>query len=233
MNEVDRLAEILRQQFAAVSSTSDEIWSQSPVAKVIDCVLSLNRPYDRVVQPRVQRFIRNHPDVEALSQLRALMTHYPRLLDFSEKELDYRDQDRAEVLFGVIDYLLDVQQDHAGNTETERLERWAAWARPGDYLAVGVRGFGLAGFQYLRMLFGAQTTKPDVHIIRFVSKHVGRQVTNIQALYLLERAAKRAGRPIRELDIAIWQAGARSNDPVLQSSVNMRAKQLEDGSANG
>ena len=29
---------------------------------------------------------------------------------------------------------------------------------------VGVRGFGLAGFQYMRMLFGAQTAKPDIHI---------------------------------------------------------------------
>lgn len=188
MNEVDRLAETLRQRFAVVSSRSDEIWWQSPAAKVIDCVLSLNRQYDRVVQPRVQRFIRNHPHVETLSQLRVLMTHYPRPLDFSEKELDYRHQDRAETLLGVIDYLLDVQQDHAGDTETERLEHWAAWARPGDYLAVGVRGFGLAGFQYLRMLFGAQTTKPDIHVIRFVSKYVDRQVTNIQALYLLERA---------------------------------------------
>jgi hypothetical protein len=66
----------------------------------------------------------------------------------------------------------------------------AAWAGPGDYLSVAARGFGLAGFQYLRMLFGAQTTKPDIHIIRFVSTIIGRKVTDVQALYLLERTAK-------------------------------------------
>ena len=59
------------------------------------------------------------------------------------------------------------------------------------------------------MLLGAQTTKPDVHIIRFFSNIVGRKVTDVQALYLLDRAAKRAGLPIRELDIAIWEKSAR------------------------
>jgi hypothetical protein len=72
-----------------------------------------------------------------------------------------------------------------------------------------VPGFGLGGFQYLRMLFGAQTTKPDVHIIRFVSEAIGRKIADIKALYLLERAAKQAGLPIRELDITIWETGAR------------------------
>ena len=90
------------------------------------------------------------------------------------------------------------------------MENWAEWTRPGDYLAVGVKGFGLAGFQYLRMLFGAQTTKPDIHIMRFVAEHIGRPVTDIQALYLLEKAARLAGLPLRELDAAIWESRART-----------------------
>jgi hypothetical protein len=32
------------------------------------------------------------------------------------------------------------------------------------------------------MLFGADTTKPDKYIIEFVSKHAGRQVSDIQAV---------------------------------------------------
>jgi hypothetical protein len=142
-----------------------------------------------------------------------LITRYDTALDFSRAELDYKDQRRAGTLLGVVDYLLDAQHEHEGPTEAERLERWAAWARPGDYLAIGVPGFGLAGFQYLRMLFGAQTTKPDVHIIRFVSEAVGRKVTDVQALYLLERAAKRSGLRIRELDAAIWERSARGGKP--------------------
>ena len=213
MNEVEQLVDVLRQQFLSISPPPDAVWARSPAVKVIDCVLSLNRHYDRMVLPRVQHFTRNHPEIQTLSQLHALMARYASPLAFSITELDYYHQRRAETLLGVIDYLLEVQHEHEGCTETERLERWAVWARPGDYLAIGVPGFGLAGFQYLRMLFGAQTTKPDVHIIRFVSDAVHRKVTDVQALYLLERAAKCSGLPIRELDIAIWEASARNKNP--------------------
>lgn len=51
-----------------------------------------------------------------------------------------------------------------------RLRRLARWAPPCDYLVVGVAGFGLAGFQYLRRLFGAETTKPGVHVMRYVAR---------------------------------------------------------------
>lgn len=209
MSELDHLVVELRKRFSNLPSPSDAIWAQSPAAKVIDCVLSLNRHYDRVVLPRVQRFARNHPDIVELSQLRALITQYATPLEFCKAELNYNDERRAKTLLGVIDYLLDAELEHEGRAETDRLGQWATWARPGDYLAVDVPGFGLAGFQYLRMLFGAQTTKPDVHIIRFVSEAIGRKIADIKALYLLERAAKQADLPIRELDITIWETGAR------------------------
>jgi len=138
VNEVDVLIEVVRQRFSTLPAPLDEIRLQSPAVKVIDCVLSLNRRYDRVVLPRVQQFTRKHPDIQALSQLRALIARYDRPLDFSNAELEYNDQRRALTLLGLVDYLLDVLQEHEGRTEAERLERWAIWARPGDYLAVGV-----------------------------------------------------------------------------------------------
>lgn len=206
---VDKLVAVLRKRFSNLPPSTDAIWAQSPAAKVIDCVLSLNRHYDRVVLPRVQQFVSKHPNIVDLSQLLALITQYATPLEFCKAELNYNDQRRAKTLIGVIDYLIDAEQMHEGQTETDRLVQWANWTRPGDYLAVNVHGFGLAGFQYLRMLFGAQTTKPDVHIIRFVSEAIGRKVIDFQALYLLERAAKESGLPIRELDITIWDTGAR------------------------
>jgi hypothetical protein len=75
----------------------------------------------------------------------------------------------------------------------------------------GFRGFGLAGFQYLRMLFGANTTKPDVHVRQYVSEAVGRRrVSEVEALNLLERAASDAGIGLRDLDTTIWEKSARS-----------------------
>ena len=212
MSDLDAVSERLRQKFPSVRAPSDQIWSQCPALKVIDCALSLNRHYDKVVSPRVQQFARTHPEIKELSDLRRLISRYESPLEFSKAELNYADSRRADTLVGVLDCLLDLQRDFQGETEAERLEAWAAWARPGDYLTLSVRGFGLAGFQYLRMLFGAQTTKPDVHIVRFVSENVGRKVSDVQALNLLERAAVRTGLPVRDLDVAIWEASARTKE---------------------
>jgi hypothetical protein len=105
---------------------------------------------------------------------------------FCEAKTRYRDERRANTLAGVVEYLLDAVVEHPGADEETRLRRWAQWCRPGDYLTVGVSCFGLAGFQYLRMLFGAQTTKPDVHIVRFVGEVTNKIVSPVQALNVME-----------------------------------------------
>lgn len=99
--------------------------------------------------------------------------------------------------------------------------------RPSDSAYVGVMGFGPAGFQYLRMLFGAQTTKPEVHIRRFVSAAVGSPVSDVQALNLLETAGKLLDYPLAVLDYAIWEQLARgssaSEDPyTYELKINQR-----------
>ena len=207
MTDVQRLADIMLGRYDHVQANASYVWPWAS-QRVIDCVLSLNRRYHAVVKPRVENFSANHAQVQSLSDLKTCISTFPSPTAFCAAELNYRDPRRAQTLAGVIDYLIDAQIEHEGADENERLSRWAAWVRPGDYLTVGVSGFGLAGFQYLRMLFGAQTTKPDVHIIRFVSEQLGRKVADVQALNLMERAARLAGLPLREVDAEIWRERA-------------------------
>ena len=176
---------------------------------MLDCVLSLNRNYDRVVKPRVKEFSRNRPDIRTVAELRQIMASYANLSDFLDVELRYKDPGRADMLQGVVDYLLDVQKDFGGSTENKRLRAWAKWARPGDFAFTGVYGFGLAGFQYLRLLLGANTAKPDKRICQFVSDSVNREVNSVEALFLLERAANRANLRLRDVDNALWNDAAR------------------------
>jgi hypothetical protein len=202
------LAAQLRRDFPAAK---EEMWgnrASPPPIQVVDCVLSLRRPYEKVVLPRVRAFATRRPEIATCLDLRDLIGSYPGPAEFLAAELDTRHARRAATLVGVVDYVLDVQARFDGGTEAERLLAWARWARPGDYLAVGVPGFGLAGFQYLRLLFGAETSKPDVHIIRYVSEAVGRTVTDIQALYALERASELVGVSVRALDSEIWKRRA-------------------------
>jgi hypothetical protein len=134
--------------------------------------LPVNRPYDSVVLPRVKRFAEKHAGVDTLQKLQDLMGSYSSPFDFSATEPNYKDSRRATTLRGVLSYLLDVEQDFPGSSEQQRLKAWPNWARPGDFAFTGVRGFGLAGFQYLRLLLGANTSKPDVWICRFVCRTV-------------------------------------------------------------
>ncbi|MBX9788163.1 MAG: hypothetical protein K2Y37_04550 [Pirellulales bacterium] len=129
--------------------------------------------------------------------------------DFLRDLLNYRDSSRAEVLSRVTDFLVALIGERRGNAELHRLERWATHAQAGDYRALAIPGFAIGGFQYLRMLFGANTTKPDVHIVRYVATAIGGQCSAVKALSLLEHAAQRRGIRLRDLDTTIWENSAR------------------------
>jgi len=208
MTDVERVAEVLRARYGHVQEHGAESEWPHASSRVIDCVLSLNRRYNAVVRPRVARFGEQHPNVESLMDLQDLVRNHGSPHRFCVEVLQYDDARRADTLVGVVSYLLDAQVEHAGASELERLARWATWCRPGDYLTVGVQGFGIAGFQYLRMLFGAQTAKPDVHIVAFVSSVLARTLSPVQALNMMERAARLVDLPLRAVDAAIWSARA-------------------------
>jgi len=208
-NDVQKLADAIRRDHPEVSPGADFIWTAAPPVQVIDCVMSLNRKYDSFVLPRVLKFVERFPDVCACADLRRLIDSYATPAAFLEDALNYRFPACAETISGVVMYLIAVQVQFSGPTEGEQLHQWAKSVRPGDYTHVGVKGFGLAGFQYLRMLFGAETTKPDVHIKNFVSDVIGRRVSEEETLQLLEEAAAIAEAPLRWLDVAIWESRAR------------------------
>jgi len=172
-------------------------------------VLSLNRHYDRFVVPRLDSFEERFASITSLGELRELIDSFDSPEVFVRDALKYRDAARAEVLSRVVDFLLEASASAVGNSELERRQNWAQDAQPAGYKAVGIRGFGLAGFQYLRMLFGANTTKPDVHIRRYVAAAVGRSVSDLQALSLLEEAAGKDRGALRDLDTTIWEGSAR------------------------
>ncbi len=207
--DIDHLAANLSQRFGHVAVRDRNSWGGNTALCVLDCVLSLNRRYDGFTLPRVKAFAAAHPDLTELAHLRALLATYPEVGQFSREHLNYNHAQREQTIRGVVDYLLAVGPGFPGVSEHERLKAWALAAKPADSAGVGVKGFGLAGFQYLRMLLGVQTTKPDVHIIRYVSQVIERRIDAWDALLLLEQAAAKAGLPLREVDAEIWRSAAR------------------------
>jgi len=207
-SEQRRLVAALRR-LPDVGPSSDRARRREPAVRVIDCVLSLNRNYDKVVVPMLDRFEQQHPEVRSIRELQALITRYSSCNAFVEDVLDYHDADCAATLRDVVNWLVTVGRWGLYEEQLSNLQLWASEARPTDYQDLGIRGFGLAGFQYLRMLFGANTTKPDVHICQYVADFIGRRVSDVEALGLLERAAAGAGLKLPDLDTTIWENAAR------------------------
>jgi len=211
-SDAKRLAQCLAADFPGAPAPPKRTWLDAPAARVIDCVLSLRKPYARVVTPRVKRFAETHPTVRSCAELVEAIASYPSPHAFVEHELKMRSKTKGAAIAAVANHLIDAQDalahhktfsdtaDHA--TEAERLRHWAESARPGDYLTLDAPRFGLAGFQYLRILFGAQTFKPDAHVLRYAENAIGRPIAGdnrreVRAVYALERTAQLCGVPAR------------------------------------
>ncbi|MFL5807632.1 MAG: hypothetical protein ACJ8CR_38635 [Roseiflexaceae bacterium] len=92
-----------------------------------------------------------------------------------------------------------------GTNEGVRLARWASAVRPQNSHAIQMTEFSLSGFQYLRMLFGAQAARPNVYLKRFVTQTLGRRnVDTYTLLDMIEQAARQARVPLRQIDWARW-----------------------------
>ena len=82
------------------------------------------------------------------------------------------------------------------------------------------------------MLFGANTTKPDVHICRYVSSAVGQKLSPIAALVLLEEVAAVHSIRVRDLDTMIWERSARGTEGTAAGGVGSAPSLRPDNSAN-
>lgn len=208
--DVERLATTLLELKPSIGRSTDPAWTRCPALKVLDCVLSLNRNYDSFVVPRLDRFEVIRPEVKSVIDLLTVIEANNSPNQFVIDNLNYHHKERAGTLYGVTKWLASISKvDVSSEIQLENLKMWAANASPIKCDRPQIRGFGLAGFQYLRMLFDANTTKPDIYICRFVEKSIGRHVDPMSALKLLELAAQRSGVRLRDLDTTIWEAAAR------------------------
>ena len=209
--DVAAVARQLEQVAHEIPRTAAPVSVRFPAVLVIDCVLSLNRRYDSFVVPRLNTFVERHPEIRQIGELENLMASCPTPHAFVQQELNYNHEARANTLAFVVKYVCTiVEEAQTVEEEKEALKRWAIESKPQECYSLKIKGFKLAGFQYLRKLFGADTTKPDIYIKRFISDILNRNVSDIESLHLLEAASERVGISVRDVDSYIWNRGARS-----------------------
>jgi hypothetical protein len=146
----------------------------------------------------------HYPYVHSITDLEIEIKRYLSADAFVRQTLNYNHLNRAIILESVTSWMSTVSGAGEPDAQLAKLEKWAKEATFNNLEETRIRGFGLAGFQYLRMLFGANTTKPDVKIRRWVEGIVGHAVSAVQALKLMEDAAAKAAVSLRDADTTIW-----------------------------
>ena len=215
--DIDIVATEIVKFASDLQSPEELVELRPPAALVIDCVLSLNRPYETQVVPRVNTFMSNHPQIQQITELAELMASYPTPHAFMQQELNYNYEDRARILHEVVMFLCAIVQQTPTIPEEKALKQWVVQAQSQTH-RLNIKGFGPAGFQYLCMLFGVDTTKPDIYIIRFVSELLNRDVPDLEAHALLKAAAEGSGLSVRAVDRYIWNRGTRGEQRIHETN---------------
>ena len=187
----------LSEQLAA------EFGYDHPVLVCLDAVLSIRRPYQTFVVPRINAFRERYGDVDTLPNLRKLIEQHSE--DGFVDVWNYRHPERVRMLDALAVFFLAHGEKHCFTDDLAAMRHWAEHFNVAHKQSLDVAGIGPATTQYLRMLLGVSTVKPDRHIHRTVQQALGRRVTNGEAISLVEAVAKRLGVGALVLDHAIWR----------------------------
>lgn len=73
-------------------------------------------------------------------------------------------------------------------------------------MAGKVKGIGFGIYKWLVMRQGVETIKPDIWVHRFLKQAIGRDMSDVETVKILEAAAEQIGIKAYELDWRIWES---------------------------
>ena len=212
MTRNERITKILariRQIAPDPLNRDNTVLDQSPAVKVINSVLSLGMDYRKVVKPKLDAFQEKNPDVRQVTELAAFIEEdYQTPIDFLNKEFGYKHKPKsirkANAINSVCEKLCGIINASPSVPEEDAIRQWALQAKPKGYRVWNIKDFGIAGFQWLRMLFGADTVKPDRHIVNFLSDTLNEKVSPLESVELIEETSAHSEFSARDIDRIIW-----------------------------
>ena len=172
----------------------------NPVLILVDVVLSMNRRYNSFVIPRVVLIKKS--GIKTFEKI--LETIDNQGIEGFCKLWNYKHPERVEILKRLVNKYMQIKKELKITDDLLVLKEWAKQSNIVDYPKFGVKGIGFVTYQYLRLMCGADTTKPDVHLKRAVKEGTGKKLTEVKIVQIVEETAKGLNIKARQLDYALW-----------------------------
>lgn len=172
----------------------------NPILILCDAVLSMNRKYEGFVVPRIKLIEKSN--INTLTQLNNIITQGG--IEAFSKVWNYKDPKRVEILQNLTRKFLQLKEYYKLDNDLDVLHEWGASTKPQEWESFGIKGIGFTTYQYLRILCGANTIKPDVHIKRAFLEGVGVNKPLGEIVEVIEETAKHLNIQAKQLDYALW-----------------------------
>lgn len=178
----------------------NEFGYRNPVLILADATLSINRNYRNFVVPRIKLLERSN-----VSSFEGLIIKIRKIgTDNFCKLWSYNHKTRVELLYNLATKFMAIRRDLKSKNDLDTLRQWGKITKAEDYKNFKVPGIGFTTFQYLRMMCGANTVKPDVHISKAILLGTGNRLSAVNKVNLVEQVAASMKMQAQDLDYALW-----------------------------
>jgi hypothetical protein len=166
---------------------------QSPAISLIEVVLSANRNYNLIVEPRVNCLRVKYPHLKSFKELHKLIQTK------SEKEFydfwDYKDIKKYNTLKSILNVISELRTQYPQAAEDD-YKLMHTWAEKVNLTKIkedpigSILNVGIATVQHLRMTFGFNTVKPDLRVKQVLEKEFKlMSLSNINSIKAVEQIA--------------------------------------------
>lgn len=197
--DVDNLKNYILSLPLNPNDAIEEYEYKNPALTLIDAVLSINRKYESFVKPRI-KLVKD----KGIDSFDKLGIELKKGDEYFTTLWNYNHSQRIDLLRNLLQYFLDYKKDNNINDDLKALRKWGEESSVEKFKDWNIKGIAFTTYQYLRMLCGANTVKPDIHILRIVEKGVGRKLSLKDSVKIIEDISKDMNIKARDLDHVIW-----------------------------
>lgn len=214
-NELESLIDYVDNHLHLSNDLPEEFTYNNPALIIVDAILSKNRDYDKA-KVWIKNFKNNYKGINSLNDLEKVIESEGAIK--VTEEIKYKDVSRIIEIKEVAETFLDLKLKYNERDDLKAMKKWAEetdFTKKDDPI-FKIKGIGIATFQYLRILSGAQTCKPDIHIKNFLNnvldRKKGKKFSEESAVRAVTQLAESIDKDTRLLDNAIWKYQRSKND---------------------